>query len=86
MHNESSVFLAELDYIASRGLTAAWTLNTQYAYCARPPSPSTTQHQKCCLNQFGPAWRQTERPCPDACVKFPALTQTYQSIIENTKF
>lgn len=46
MRNESSVFLAELGYIASRGLTAAWTLNTQYAYCARPPSPSTTQHQK----------------------------------------
>lgn len=85
MHNESNVFLAELDYIASHGFTVALTLNTQYACCVLP-SFSTTQYQKCCLNQLGSEWRQTELQCFDACAKFFALTQTHQSIIENARF
>ena len=47
MHNESSVFLAELDYIASHGFTVALTLNTQHVPCALCRHQATQSLKHC---------------------------------------
>lgn len=81
MHNESNVFLTELDYIASHGFTVALILNTQYVHHVLP-GPShhlvSTNATRTNLNHLSSDGRQTELQCFHAQVKFSAFTRRDQ--------
>lgn len=88
-HNESNVFVAELDYITSYGFCVALILNTQYAHCALPsPShhPGPTNTAGTSLNHLGSDWKHAELQCFYVHVKYINIAINYRKQTFNIIF